>query len=133
MIKLAAEKRVIPQSLDTRYEIRECSLFLYPFLRLFPLLTKIAHDRTEFGFRCFAGFSLALILYMTEYHPNHLQKGFMSTMTNLYYESNSGSFLPPDLYRFAPVIGCVPSSFFFGLGVPFEFAFSFHLLTRRTL
>lgn len=31
----------------------------------------------------------------------------MSTMTNLYYESNSGSFLPPDLYRFSPVIGYV--------------------------
>ena len=42
---------------------------------------------------------------MTEYHPNHLQKGFMSTMTNLYYESNSGSLLPPDLYRFSPIIG----------------------------
>jgi hypothetical protein len=29
----------------------------------------------------------------------------MSTMTNLYYESNSGSLLPPDLYRFSPIIG----------------------------
>lgn len=56
----------------------------------------------------FAGFSLALILYMTEYHPHHLQKGFMGTMTNLYYESNSGSMLPEDLLRFTPAIGYVP-------------------------
>lgn len=101
MIKLAAERKVIPASLDTRYAPSPTLV-----ASTYALLTTFGH-RTEFGFRCFAGFSLALILYMTEYHPNHLQKGFMSTMTNLYYESNSGSFLPPDLMRFSPVIGYV--------------------------
>lgn len=49
--------------------------------------------RTEKGFRLFAGFSLALILYMTDYQGHILKKGFMGTMDNLYYESNSGGLL----------------------------------------
>jgi len=54
--------------------------------------------RTPIGFRVLAGFSLALILYMTEYHPSRLQSGFMSTMNFLYYDSDSSTkqpFLPP--------------------------------------
>lgn len=60
--------------------------------------------RSSFGFRCFAGFSLALILYMTEYQSDMLNPGFMSTMNNLYYESESGSMLPKDLMKFAPIM-----------------------------
>lgn len=59
--------------------------------------------RTAIGFRVLAGFSLALILYMTEYHPSRLQPSFMSTMNFLYYDSESATpqpFLPP--YRFLP-------------------------------
>merc|ERR1712137_61420 len=51
--------------------------------------------RSPGGFRIFAGFSLALILYMTDYEDGRLKKGFMDTMNNLYYESNYESLLPP--------------------------------------
>ncbi|KAL0484202.1 peroxisomal membrane protein Pxmp4 [Acrasis kona] len=55
--------------------------------------------RTPGGFRLFAGFSLALILYLTEYEPNTLKSGFITTMDELYYHSNSGPMPPPP--RFA--------------------------------
>ena len=42
------------------------------------------------GFRMLAGFSLALILYLTEYEPETLSKSFMGTMEYLYHESDSG-------------------------------------------
>jgi hypothetical protein len=60
---------------------------------------------SPFGFRVLAGFSLALILYLTEYQPDMLKPGFMSTMTNLYHESNGGALMPPDLQRFSPAVG----------------------------
>eukprot|EP01122_Echinamoeba_exundans_P017042 TRINITY_DN883_c0_g2_i1.p1 TRINITY_DN883_c0_g2~~TRINITY_DN883_c0_g2_i1.p1 ORF type:complete len:242 (+),score=45.61 TRINITY_DN883_c0_g2_i1:165-890(+) len=62
---------------------------------------------SPFGFRVLAGFSLALILYLTEYQPDMLKPGFMSTMTNLYHESNAGALMPPDLQRFSPAVGLV--------------------------
>jgi len=56
------------------------------------------------GFRFLAAFSLALILYLTEYHPKNLNPSFMRTMEYLYYESDEGSLLPPSNYRFLPFI-----------------------------
>lgn len=58
--------------------------------------------RSERGFRIFAGFSLALILYLTEYEPDTLNPSFMATMNNLYYDSET---LPQPLLpakRFVP-------------------------------
>ena len=43
---------------------------------------------TPQGFRYLAAFSLALILYLTEYHPKSLNTGFMKTMEYLYHESD---------------------------------------------
>ena len=62
------------------------------------------------GFRIFAGFSLALILYMTDYEADMLRTGFMSTMNNLYYESNSGRLAPPT--NFTPIVLIVLVSLF---------------------
>ncbi|KAL6073263.1 Transmembrane protein [Balamuthia mandrillaris] len=58
--------------------------------------------RTPLGFRVLAGFSLALILYLTEYQPNSLRSSFMSTMNFLYYDSETPQqpLLPPP--RFLP-------------------------------
>mmetsp|Transcript_19661 Transcript_19661/g.24845 ORF Transcript_19661/g.24845 Transcript_19661/m.24845 type:complete len:198 (-) Transcript_19661:29-622(-) len=60
------------------------------------------------GFRIFAGFSLALILYMTDYESDMLRPGFMNTMNNLYYESNSGRLAPP--VNFTPIVLVVLAS-----------------------
>ena len=62
------------------------------------------------GFRIFAGFSLALILYMTDYEADMLRTGFMSTMNNLDYESNSGRLAPPT--NFTPIVLIVLVSLF---------------------
>jgi peroxisomal membrane protein 4 len=70
-LNLATEKRLIPQILDVRKPT---------------------------GFRIFAGFSLALILYMTEYRSNLLKPPFFRTMDHLYNESNSGSLHIPREY-----------------------------------
>lgn len=83
----------------------------YMFL-IIPAISQIlkktlSFDRSPFGFRVLAGFSLALILYLTEYQPDMLKPGFMSTMTNLYHESNAGQMLPPDLVRFSPAFALV--------------------------
>jgi peroxisomal membrane protein 4 len=56
------------------------------------------------GFRLFAGFSLALILYLTEYQPQSLKSGFVSTMDELYYQSNSGPMQPPPRFVIPVVI-----------------------------
>jgi hypothetical protein len=50
---------------------------------------------------------LALILYLTEYQPDMLKSGFMSTMTNLYHESNGGAMIPNELVRFSPAFAYV--------------------------
>ena len=50
--------------------------------------------RSETGFRLFAGFSLALILYLTEYEPSNLRPGFAETMDFIYYDSNKGPLSP---------------------------------------
>jgi len=59
---------------------------------------------TPRGFRFLAAFSLALILYLTEYHPNSLNKSFVSTMDYLYYQSDSGSILPKGDLKFLPFL-----------------------------
>jgi len=60
--------------------------------------------RTGRGFRMLAGFSLALILWLTEYKPWALNKGFVATMDYLYYQSDSGSLLASQDYRFIPCL-----------------------------
>jgi peroxisomal membrane protein 4 len=67
--------------------------------------------RSPQGFRLFAGFSLALILYLTEYEPESLKSGFVSTMDELYYDSNSGPMQPPP--RFVIPVAIVSFSKFF--------------------
>ena len=54
--------------------------------------------RSEKGFRLLAGFSLALILYLTEYEPTNLRAGFVETMNFIYYDSNKGPLNPPAQY-----------------------------------
>jgi len=68
------------------------------------ILPEWAHIQKGTGFRCFAGFSLALILYMTDYQNHLLRKGFQDVMHNLYYESNerNSALLPPS--NFAPFV-----------------------------
>eukprot|EP01114_Cavostelium_apophysatum_P007140 TRINITY_DN1890_c0_g1_i1.p1 TRINITY_DN1890_c0_g1~~TRINITY_DN1890_c0_g1_i1.p1 ORF type:complete len:241 (-),score=37.55 TRINITY_DN1890_c0_g1_i1:18-740(-) len=56
------------------------------------------------GFRVLAGFSLALILYLTEYEPDTLSSGFVKTMDYIYHESDSGPMLHPDDQKFLPVL-----------------------------
>merc|ERR1712137_24190 len=68
--------------------------------------------RSPGGFRIFAGFSLALILYMTDYEADMLRVGFMNTMNNLYYESNSGRLAPPT--NFTPIVAVVFASLLSG-------------------
>lgn len=53
------------------------------------------------GFRVFAGFSLALILWLTEYHPEVLSPSFNRTMHFLYYRSNQGPMRPPNRFLLA--------------------------------
>jgi peroxisomal membrane protein 4 len=68
--------------------------------------------RSDQGFRLFAGFSLALILYLTEYEPHTLKSGFMSTMDELYYQSNDGPMQPPP--RFVIPVAIVSFSLILG-------------------
>eukprot|EP01089_Gocevia_fonbrunei_P001328 TRINITY_DN11234_c0_g1_i1.p1 TRINITY_DN11234_c0_g1~~TRINITY_DN11234_c0_g1_i1.p1 ORF type:complete len:244 (-),score=20.02 TRINITY_DN11234_c0_g1_i1:20-751(-) len=60
--------------------------------------------KSELGFRVLAGFSLALILYLTEYEPGTLAPSFISTMNFLYYDSDTPNqpFLPSA--RFMPFL-----------------------------
>jgi peroxisomal membrane protein 4 len=50
------------------------------------------------GFRCLAGFSLALILYLTEHEPEQLKPSFMRTMTYIYHDADRGHWAPPRNY-----------------------------------
>ncbi|EFA83827.1 transmembrane protein [Heterostelium album PN500] len=59
---------------------------------------------TPTGFRIFAGVTLALILYLTEYEPDTLNSSFMGTMTYLYHKSDSGPMLHNDDKKFSPII-----------------------------
>jgi len=66
--------------------------------------------KSRIGFRVLAGFSLALILYLTEYEPDTLRKSFMSTMNFLYYDSEGSNqpLLPPN--QFIPFVIVVTMS-----------------------
>lgn len=70
---------------------------------------------TPNGFRVFAGFTLALILYLTEHEPETLGSGFMSTMTFLYHKSDSPQ--PPTPPGFLPFLAIIILSLFGYLGV----------------
>lgn len=92
-------------------------LTLYLFVRaIMGYLTKLAGDHRlpdalnvarPLGFRVFAGVALATSLYMTEHQPQSMQKGFMSTMHYLYYDSDDPrqSFFPQP--RFWPIYAVV--------------------------
>ncbi|KAF2078297.1 hypothetical protein CYY_000389 [Polysphondylium violaceum] len=56
------------------------------------------------GFKIFAGVTLAMILYLTEYEPETLNPAFMSTMTTLYHKSDSGPLMEKADQKFLPVI-----------------------------
>ena len=71
---------------------------------------------TPKGFRLFAGFSLALILYLTEYQPKALRSGFMSTMEHLYHESNKGPIATE--MSFAPFVTVVTVCLLLGYWFP---------------
>jgi peroxisomal membrane protein 4 len=89
-------------------------IVLYLFARGFEgalrLLVKKGYISSQFdirkglGFRIFAGFSLALILYLTEYQPEVLRPAFMSTMDYIYYESEAGPIFPRYSIKFAPFL-----------------------------
>ncbi len=67
------------------------------------MLTHCMYDLCP-GFRMLAAFSLALILYLTEYEPDTLSKSFMSTMEYLYYHSDKGRILEVEDYKWLPFI-----------------------------
>lgn len=69
------------------------------------ILPQAADIRKPTGFKMLAAFSLAVILYLTEYEPDMLRPSFMSVMTNLYHESNSGPLMPP--LQFLPIVVAV--------------------------
>ncbi|GAM19501.1 hypothetical protein SAMD00019534_026760 [Acytostelium subglobosum LB1] len=68
------------------------------------IIPETLSTTTPQGFRIFAGVTLAMILYLTEYEPDTLNPSFMSTMTYLYHKSDSGPMLPADDKKFSPII-----------------------------
>ena len=80
-------------------------------------LPKQLDVRSPTGFRLFAAFSLALILYLTEYEPETLKSGFMVTMDELYYDSNVGPVTPPSK-RFAVLVAVLTVSLLLGAFFP---------------
>merc|ERR1712188_146112 len=63
-------------------------------VHLHKWLPESCDFHSPIGFRVFAGFSLALILYMTDYENSVLRSSFNKVMHNLYYESNAGPLMP---------------------------------------
>jgi len=68
-------------------------------------LPPVLDIRKPTGFRLLAAFSLACILYLTEYEPETLRPSFMTVMTNLYHESNAGALMPS--LNFLPIVAVV--------------------------
>eukprot|EP00010_Vexillifera_abyssalis_P007354 CAMPEP_0201548622 /NCGR_PEP_ID=MMETSP0173_2-20130828/5160_1 /ASSEMBLY_ACC=CAM_ASM_000268 /TAXON_ID=218659 /ORGANISM="Vexillifera sp., Strain DIVA3 564/2" /LENGTH=193 /DNA_ID=CAMNT_0047958059 /DNA_START=518 /DNA_END=1099 /DNA_ORIENTATION=+ len=56
------------------------------------------------AFRYFAGFSLALILYLTEHRPDTLRPSFIKTMKFLYHDSDKPPNAPPLRYALPVII-----------------------------
>jgi len=89
-------------------------LVLYLFARSFQalmqsgvnrgMLPSLASVQTPFGFRTFAGVTLALTLYFTEHEPETLSSSFMSTMNFLYRKSDHGPLVGKGDRRFLPIL-----------------------------
>jgi len=103
-------------------------LVLYLFARSVTGLIQSAVNRsvvpsytsiqTPQGFRVFAGITLALALYLTEYEPETLSSGFMSTMKFLYHKSDHPApLVGKDERKFAPIIALITVSLLGFVGV----------------
>ncbi|EFC45328.1 predicted protein [Naegleria gruberi] len=79
-------------------------------------IPEIMDISTPNGFRLFAGFSLALVLYLTDHQPRALKSGFMSTMKYLYHESNDGTMSVP--INFAPFVTFITICLLLGYWFP---------------
>ena len=81
------------------------------------LIPSNASTQSPTGFRVFAGITLALALYLTEYEPDTLGSGFMSTMKFLYHKvDHPAPFIGKDERSFAPIIGIITVSLLGYLG-----------------
>eukprot|EP01132_Coremiostelium_polycephalum_P007901 gene7901-9721_t len=76
------------------------------------IIPETLSTTTPKGFRIFAGVTLAMILYLTEYEPDTLNTSFMGTMTYLYHKSDSGPLLPKEDQKFTPIIFIIILSIF---------------------
>jgi len=93
------------------------------------LIPSNASTQSPQGFRVFAGITLAMALYLTEYEPETLSTGFMSTMKFLYHKSDHPAPLIGKAERnFAPIIALTTLSLLGFLG--FESLSLESLLTR---
>lgn len=81
------------------------------------LIPSDASTQSPTGFRVFAGITLALALYLTEYEPETLSSGFMSTMKFLYHKTDHPApFIGKEERNFAPIIGIITVSLLGYLG-----------------
>jgi peroxisomal membrane protein 4 len=80
------------------------------------ILPGVMDIRKPIGFKMLAAFSLAVILYLTEYQPDLLRPSFMGVMKNLYHESNSGPLSVP--MGFAPVVAVAMTTMLGGVFTP---------------
>ncbi|KAL9657425.1 hypothetical protein ABK040_016695 [Willaertia magna] len=76
---------------------------------------RIMDISTPTGFRLFAGLSLALVLYLTDYETS-LKPGFMTTMDYLYKDSNSGPLRVE--WNFAPIVTIITICLLIGYWFP---------------
>jgi len=93
------------------------------------VIPTTASTQSPQGFRVFAGITLAMALYLTEYEPETLSSGFMTTMKFLYHKSDHPAPLIGKAERnFAPIIALITLSLFGFLG--FESLSLENILTR---
>jgi peroxisomal membrane protein 4 len=69
---------------------------------------------TPFGFRIWAGVSLAMALYLTDYEGELLSPSFLSTMRYLYQKSDSGALFLHENSPFLPFIVTVSMALLLG-------------------
>jgi len=75
---------------------------------IIPSYTSV---QTPQGFRVFAGITLAMALYLTEYEPETLSASFMSTMKFLYHKTDHPApFIGKDERNFTPIIALITLS-----------------------